>query len=42
LLELHADDASRFDRALAVLDGGIEIGASYDAPPLILDRISAI
>ena len=26
LLELHADDPARFDRALEALDGGIEIG----------------
>jgi thymidine phosphorylase len=40
LLELHADDSSRFERAIAALDGGIEIGASYDPPPLVLDRIA--
>jgi thymidine phosphorylase len=41
LLELHADDPSRFDRAIEALAGGIEIGAGYTAPPLVLDRISA-
>jgi thymidine phosphorylase len=40
LLELHADDASRFESALAALEGGIEVGPSYQAPPLVLDRIA--
>jgi thymidine phosphorylase len=31
LLELHADDPSRFDAALAALDGGIEISAEHSA-----------
>jgi thymidine phosphorylase len=39
LLELHADESSRFDRAMAALDGGIEIGPGYTAPPLVLDRV---
>jgi thymidine phosphorylase len=39
LLELHADESERFDRAIAALDGGIEIGAAYTPPPLVLDRI---
>jgi thymidine phosphorylase len=42
VLELHADDASRFDAALDALRGGIVIGD--DAPParpLVLDRITA-
>ncbi|HZZ97787.1 MAG TPA: thymidine phosphorylase [Jatrophihabitantaceae bacterium] len=39
LLELHADDSSRFERAIAALDGGIAIGHEYTAPPLVLDRI---
>ncbi len=41
LLELHADDAARFDRAVEALQGGIEIGTSYDRPPLLIDRIAA-
>ncbi|HEY6933793.1 MAG TPA: thymidine phosphorylase [Marmoricola sp.] len=42
LLTLHTDEPERFDRALASLDGGWEIappGSSYDATPLVLDRI---
>jgi thymidine phosphorylase len=42
LLTLHTDEPDRFDRALASLDGGWEIappGSSYDATPLVLDRI---
>jgi thymidine phosphorylase len=44
LLELHADDPARFDRALAALDGAIEIaGTRADTPvvppPLVIDRI---
>ncbi|WP_375480089.1 thymidine phosphorylase [uncultured Jatrophihabitans sp.] len=41
LLELHADDPARFDRALAALDDAWDIGGAALAPtPLILDRIS--
>jgi thymidine phosphorylase len=39
LLELHTDDPSRFERALAALDGGYDIGASYTPGPLLLDRV---
>ena len=39
LLELHADDPSLFERALAALDGGIEVGETYTPSPLVLDRI---
>jgi thymidine phosphorylase len=42
LLELHADDPSRFDRALAALDGAIEVAdppAAAAPPPLVLDRV---
>jgi thymidine phosphorylase len=41
LLELHADEPDRFERALAALAGGIEVGTSYVPPPLILERIGA-
>ncbi|HET6877093.1 MAG TPA: thymidine phosphorylase [Jatrophihabitans sp.] len=41
LLELRADDPSRFARALAALEGGYEIGTAGEASPLILDRVSA-
>jgi thymidine phosphorylase len=40
LLELHTDEPARIERALAALDGAVEIGA--DPPPrtgLVLDRI---
>ena len=39
LLELHADDPARFERALAALDGGYDIGATAPAQPLVLDPI---
>jgi thymidine phosphorylase len=39
LLELHADEPARFERALDALAGGIEIGEAHGAPPLVLDRI---
>ncbi len=44
LMTLHADDPARFERALAALDGAIDIapdGARTPAPPpLVLDRIA--
>ncbi|MDT4937955.1 MAG: thymidine phosphorylase [Pseudonocardiales bacterium] len=42
LLELHTDEPARFDAALAALDGGYDIapGATYEAPPLVLERIA--
>jgi thymidine phosphorylase len=41
LFTLHTDTPERFNRALAALEGGYEIGdgAAYEATPLILDRI---
>ena len=39
LLELHADDAARFPRALAALDGGYDLGASAPVRPLVIERI---
>jgi thymidine phosphorylase len=40
LWTLHADDASRFDRALDALDGAWELGDAAPEPaPLIVDRI---
>jgi thymidine phosphorylase len=42
LLTLHADDASRFERALEDLEGGVEIadeGTTVERLPLVLDRI---
>jgi thymidine phosphorylase len=41
LLELHADDAGRFEPALAALDGAYEIGTGFRAQPLIMQRIAA-
>ena len=43
LFTLLTDDADRFDRALASLDGGYDIapaGTSYQPAPLVIDRIS--
>ncbi|MDQ2797744.1 MAG: thymidine phosphorylase, partial [Actinomycetota bacterium] len=40
LLELHADDPSRFERALAALDNGYDIGSSWAPTGLILDRVA--
>ena len=41
LLELHADDPSRFARALEALDGAVEVGDTGTQPTsLVLDRIS--
>ena len=43
LMTLHTDEADRFERAQAALDGGIEVspeGASYDATPIVIDRVS--
>ncbi|MER7207116.1 thymidine phosphorylase [Streptosporangium sp. NPDC000239] len=43
LMTLHADDASRFERALAALDGAYVIaeGGAAEALPLVIDRITA-
>ncbi|WP_067823965.1 thymidine phosphorylase [Actinomadura kijaniata] len=42
LLTLYADDAARFDRALAALEGAYEIreGGEPDLLPLLIDRIA--
>ena len=42
LFTLHTDDADRFDRALASLADGYDIGdgSSYTPDPLVIDRIS--
>ncbi|WP_028659577.1 thymidine phosphorylase [Nocardioides insulae] len=39
LFTLHTDEPARFERALAALDGGWEIGDSHTPAPLVLDRI---
>jgi len=44
LLTLRTDEPDRFDRALAALDGAVQIadaGTSYDAVPVVLDRVTA-
>jgi len=41
LLELHSDEPSRFDAALAALEDGYDIGAAPDVRPLIIERITA-
>ena len=43
LLTLHTDTPDRFERALAALDGGIEIapeGTALDRTPIVIDRIA--
>jgi thymidine phosphorylase len=40
LAELHADDPGRFERALQVLEPGLEIGGVRRAAPLIIDRVA--
>jgi thymidine phosphorylase len=40
LLELHADDSQLFERALAALDGAVDIGAEHRPSPLVLARIA--
>ena len=40
LFTLLTDEPERFDRALASLEGGWEIGAGpYDPPPILIDRV---
>jgi len=42
LLTLHTDTPERFERAFAALEGAfdVEAGATYAAPPLVIDRIA--
>jgi thymidine phosphorylase len=42
LLTLHTDEPDRFERALASLEGGVEVGdaASYTPAPLVIDRVA--
>ncbi|RAY15623.1 thymidine phosphorylase [Actinomadura craniellae] len=40
LLTLHADDPDRFDRALAALDGAVEIDGPSGLLPLVIDRVT--
>ncbi len=39
LLTLHTDEPERFERALAALEGGYEVGTAYSPGPLVIDRI---
>jgi thymidine phosphorylase len=43
LMQLHADDPGRFERALQALDGGFDIGSAdgYTATPLVIERVTA-
>ncbi len=43
LMTLHADESTRFERALDALDGAYEIGASADPGllPLVVERVTA-
>jgi thymidine phosphorylase len=40
IMTLHADSATRFDRALEALDGAYDVGAEAEPQPLIIDRIA--
>jgi thymidine phosphorylase len=42
LFTLHTDEPERFERALQVLEGGVDVGAAadYDATPLVIERVS--
>jgi thymidine phosphorylase len=39
LFTLHTDEPERFDRALAALEDGYDVGSSYDAQPLVIERV---
>ncbi len=39
LLTLHTDEPDRFDRALAALEGGYDIGDTFTPTPLVLGRV---
>jgi thymidine phosphorylase len=43
-MTLHTDEADRFERAQAALDGGVEVepqGTTYQPTPIVIDRVSA-
>ena len=43
LLHLHTDEPERFERALAALEGGVDVsppGTAYDPVPLVIDRVA--
>jgi thymidine phosphorylase len=39
LFTLHTDEPERFDRALAALEDGYDVGSSYVAQPLVIERV---
>jgi thymidine phosphorylase len=39
LFTLHTDEPERFERALEALDGGYDVGSSYTAQPLVIERV---
>jgi len=40
LLTLHTDTPERFERALAALEGGVDVAdTAYQAPPVVIDRV---
>ena len=41
LLELHTDDAHRFERALTAVESAYTIGVDFATEPLIIERIAA-
>ena len=41
LLTLMTDDAPRLERALAALDGAFDVGSSYEAGPIVLEKVTA-
>ena len=41
LLELHTDDARRFERALTAVESAYTIGVDFATQPLIIERIAA-
>jgi thymidine phosphorylase len=41
LMTLHTDEPERFERALAALDGAVDVGTSYTPGPLVIDRVAA-
>ena len=41
LLQLRADDEGRIPRALAALDGGLDIGDEFTPTPLVMDRVAS-
>ena len=41
LLELHTNDASRFERALTAVESAYTIGVDFATEPLIIERIAA-